>query len=356
MKVTALIMAGGKGERFWPKSRQNCPKQFIDITNSGKTMIQLTVHRILPLINIEDIYIVTNSQYKDIVQTQLPQINHNNIICEPAGRNTAPCIGLGAAYILKKEEDAMVVVLSSDHTIKYEDIFRKTLKQAIHVAAEKLNIVTIGIAPNIPETGYGYIKQGSLSNGSANVVEYFVEKPDKKTALEYLKDGNYLWNSGMFVWKASTIMALLQLYLPNIYAGLRDIQEAIGTNQEEQILNEIFLKFPSESIDTGVIEKTDNLYVLRGEFGWDDVGSWRAIERSVDGDEQNNIAIGNVELVDTTDCIIISHEKKLVATVGLNDVVVVDTEDVTLIGNKDSMERIKTILQLLKDKGKKEYL
>ena len=226
MKVTALIMAGGKGERFWPRSRSNYPKQFIDISGCGKTMIQLTVERILPMVNMEDIYIATNESYKELVQEQLPEIPEENILCEPVGRNTAPCIGLGAAYMLKKNDDAVMLVLASDHLIKYEDIFREVLKDAVEIAEEKENIVTIGITPDCPETGYGYIKKNAdISKGKANAVDRFVEKPNRETAMEYLRSGEYFWNSGMFVWKASTVMKCMEQYMPDIYQGLMKISD-----------------------------------------------------------------------------------------------------------------------------------
>lgn len=211
MKVTALIMAGGKRERFWQKSRANRPKQFIDITSCGKTMLQLTVERIFSIISIEDIYIVTNVCYRELVSEQLPYIPQRNILCEPVGRNTAPYIGLGAVYILKRNSDAVVLVLAADHLIKQEEDFRNVLREAIAVAEQGKNVVTIGITPDRTETNYGYIKKGKeAQGGQASIVEKFVEKPDLQTAIQYLQSGHYLWNSGIFVWKASTIMVLLQ--------------------------------------------------------------------------------------------------------------------------------------------------
>ena len=207
MKRTALIMAGGKGERFWPRSRVTLPKQFLSLTDDGKTMIQLTVERISPIVDITDVYIATNKNYKELVKKQLPGIPDENILCEPVGRNTAPCIGLGAAHVAKKYEDATMIVLASDHLIKNNEIFTETFQEACEVAEKGSNLVTIGITPNYPETGYGYIKyDGALKDGNAYAVEKFVEKPVLEVAKEYLADGHYLWNSGMFVWKVSTIL------------------------------------------------------------------------------------------------------------------------------------------------------
>lgn len=199
MKKTALIMAGGKGERFWPKSRQSLPKQFLSLTNDGKTMIQLTVERILPLVSLEDIYIATNTNYKHLVLEQLPGIPAENVLCEPVGRNTAPCIGLGAVHIQRKYEDAIMIVLPSDHLIKYNDIFTETLANACEVAEIGTNLVTIGITPNYPETGYGYIKADKNKQLKKTYsVECFVEKPDFDLAKTYVESGDYYWNSGMF--------------------------------------------------------------------------------------------------------------------------------------------------------------
>ena len=225
-KKTALIMAGGRGERFWPRSRQNMPKQFLSLTDDGKTMIQLTVERILPLVNMEDIFIVTNRSYKDLVREQLPDLPDENILCEPVGKNTAPCIGLGAVHIAKKYGDAVMMVLPSDHLIKYTSLFLNTLSDACEVAEQGGNLVTLGIAPDCPETGYGYIKfQPEQTLGRAFAVERFVEKPDLETAKAYLASEQYLWNSGMFIWKTSTILKNLQTYLPETYRGLYKIGE-----------------------------------------------------------------------------------------------------------------------------------
>ena len=206
MNTTALIMAGGRGERFWPKSRKNMPKQFLSLTDDGKTMIQLTVERISPLVKLEDVYIATNRDYKKLVLEQLPGLPEENVLCEPVGRNTAPCIGLGAVHIAKKYDDAMMFVLPSDHLIKFNKMFLRTLQDACDVADKNSNLVTIGIAPDYPETGYGYIKFDSHeTEGRAYKVDRFVEKPSLEVAKEYLASEEYLWNSGMFIWKVSSI-------------------------------------------------------------------------------------------------------------------------------------------------------
>ena len=355
-KKTALIMAGGRGERFWPRSRQNMPKQFLSLTDDGKTMIQLTVERILPLVNMEDIFIVTNRSYKDLVREQLPDLPDENILCEPVGKNTAPCIGLGAVHIAKKYGDAVMMVLPSDHLIKYTSLFLNTLSDACEVAEQGGNLVTLGIAPDCPETGYGYIKfQPEQTLGRAFAVERFVEKPDLETAKAYLASEQYLWNSGMFIWKTSTILDNLQAHLPETYAGLCKIREAIGTPMEEQVLEREFQGFRAESIDYGVMEKARDIYILSGAFGWDDVGSWLAVSRIKRSNELGNVVNGNVVTVDTRNTTIQGSEK-LIAAVGLEDMIVVDSEDALLICEKDHAGDIKKVLENLKICNRTEYL
>lgn len=356
MKKAALIMAGGKGERFWPKSRASLPKQFLSLTDDGKTMIQLTVERIRPIVELEDIYIATNKAYKELVMQQLPGLPEENILCEPIGRNTAPCIGLGAVHISKKYEDATMIVLPSDHLIKNNDIFVKTFAEACETAEKADNLVTIGITPNYPETGYGYIKYDtSKQNGSAYEVERFVEKPNLEVAMEYLESGDYLWNSGMFIWKISTILDDFKKYMPDTYEGLLKIKDAIGTDAEDAVLESEFPKLESQSVDYGIMEKADNIYILSGNFGWDDVGSWLAVGRIKSVDENNNVINGNVVAVNTKDCVIEGAEK-LIATVGLRDIIVVDTPDATLISTKENAGEIKQVLAQLREKGKEAYL
>ena len=356
MKKTALIMAGGRGERFWPKSRKNLPKQFLSLTGDGKTMIQLTVERILPLLNMEDIYIATNRDYKALIREQLPNIPEENILCEPIGRNTAPCIGLGAIHISRKYKDAIMMVLPSDHLIKYNQMFVNTLKQGCELAETGANLVTIGITPDYPETGYGYIKfLPEQMDGHAYAVDRFVEKPSLEVAKEYLATEQYLWNSGMFVWKVSTILDNLKQFMPTIYNGLQIIRSSIGTEDEETVLETEFTVFPSESIDYGIMEKAKNIYILPGTFGWDDVGAWPAVGRIRKSNEHGNVINGNIITVNTKNCII-EGTGKLIATVGLEDLIIVDTEDATLICEKNSAGDIKKVLENLKICNRDEYL
>ncbi len=356
MKKVALIMAGGRGERFWPKSRQTMPKQFLALTDSGKTMIQLTVDRISPLVEREDIYISTNRDYKKLVMEQLPQIPEENIICEPVGRNTAPCIGLGAIHMAEKYGDAVMLVLPSDHLIKNTPIFLNTLEDASQTAEQGENLVTVGITPDAPETGYGYIQfSPDQMLGRAYRVDHFVEKPDLDTAKEYVASGKYLWNSGMFIWKISTILDNLKEYLPVVYDGLMRIRESMNAENGQKVLETVFQQLPDESIDYGVMEKAKNIYILGGAFGWDDVGSWLAVGRLQKSNEFGNVISGNAVTVDTRNSII-QGGNKLIATVGLQNIIIVDTEDALLVCDKGSAGNIKKVLENLKICNRNEYL
>ena len=356
MKKAALIMAGGRGERFWPKSRKNMPKQFLSLTDDGKSMLRLTMERILPMIKTEDIFIATNRDYKDLVRQQLPEVPGENIICEPVGRNTAPCIGLGAVQMAKKYGDAVMIVLPSDHLIKYKSVFLNTLSDACEAAENGENLITIGIAPDSPETGYGYIKFNQEQTiGQAFAVERFVEKPDIETAKGYLASEQYLWNSGMFIYKASSILKNIARFLPDISAGLDKIKTALGTEDAETVLEKEFYAFRSESIDYGVMEKADHIYVLTGAFGWDDVGSWPAVGRIKKSNEFGNVINGNAVTVETKNSII-QGDKKLIAAVGLENMIVVDSEDAILICNRDHAGEIKRVLENLRICNRTEYL
>lgn len=358
MKTTAVIMAGGRGERFWPKSRNSHPKQFLSLTKDGETMIQKTVKRLLPLVDEKDIFIVTNSAYIELVHEQLPNIPKENILAEPCARNTAPCIAFAAAVIKKKYDDAVMLVLPSDHLIGYEELYANTLKKAIKVSLEGNNLVTIGITPDYPETGYGYINFSSQTSDimpDAYRVKRFVEKPDLPTAKEYLASGKYLWNSGMFIWKVSSIMENLKKFMPDIYEGALRIGEAVGTQDFNDVLNKEFHAFTSESIDFGIMEKADDIYTLPGSFGWDDVGNWLAVERINEVDDNKNYIEGNVISIGserTTIC----GGKRLIAAVGVEDVIIVDTDDALLICSKNNTQDVKKVIAQLKERGRTDLV
>jgi len=358
MKVTAVIMAGGRGERFWPQSRTSRPKQFLSLTSDSKTMIQKTAERLLPLVSYKDIFVVTNASYVSLVEEQLPEVPKENILAEPMAKNTAPCVALAGAIINKKYgEDCIMLVLPSDHLIKYEQMYIDTLKNAISVAEEGSNLVTIGITPTYPETGYGYINFSSEGNAGFNSykVNKFVEKPNLEKAKEYLESNTYLWNSGMFVWKVSSIMENFKKFLPEIHLGAENIGEAYGTSSFNNVLYNEFNGFKSESIDFGIMEKADKIYTIAGNFGWDDVGSWLALERINKTNEYGNYITGDVITIDTKNSTVVGG-KKLIAMIGLEDVIVVDTDDAMLICSKSGTQDVKKVISNLKICNRNELL
>jgi mannose-1-phosphate guanylyltransferase len=357
MKTSAVIMAGGVGERFWPMSRIKRPKQFLPLVHEEKTMIRQTVDRILPLVKKEDILVATNARYKTLTHQQLPELCVENILCEPMGRNTAACIGLAAAILEKRVGDCVMLVLSSDHLIVDEDDFREVMTKAIGVAEKDENIVTIGISPTYPETGFGYIHfdaEKELIKGVYDVRK-FVEKPDLGTAMTYLATGEYLWNSGMFVFKVSTIMAQFKRFMPKLYAGLQRIARAVDTPSYDAVLREAFETFDSVSIDYGVMEHAKNIYTVPGNFGWDDVGSWTAVGRIREKDQDGNALRGDVLTIDTHGCTVYGG-KRLVVTMGIDDLVIVDADDVLMVCKKDQAQQVKTILEALRNKGRIDLL
>ena len=351
-------MAGGRGERFWPKSRISMPKQFLSLTDDEKTMLQHAVERMLPVVEIGDIYIVTNTEYINLVAEQLPELPKENILAEPYGRNTAPCIALASAVISAKYKDAVMFVMPSDHIIKNIELFADTLLEAAEISEKDENLITIGITPSYAETGYGYIQftrdKSARFNNSYKVLK-FVEKPDAYKAAVYIKDGRYLWNSGMFVWKLSTILNSFRNHLPDLITSIQTIRAAVGTDNFQNVICSEYEHIKPESIDYGIMEKADNIYTIPGSFGWDDVGGWLALERINQTDERGNFLLGNIIEEDTENSIVISKDK-LVATVGVNNMVIVVTDDAVLVCNKDNTQDVKKIVAKLKEKNLTQYL
>lgn len=357
----AVIMAGGSGTRFWPLSRAKMPKQLLKIGGID-TLIQETVGRVLPLIPKENIFVVTNHGLADDIDRQLSARFDGswaaNIIIEPQARNTAPALGLAALHIRRMDPDAIMVVLSADHSIRKTEEFLSMIKTA-GAAAKKDYLVTLGIKPNRPETGFGYIKAGEPCEGQgiAGVckVEAFVEKPSLETAKEYLRQGMYFWNSGMFIWKTSTFLAEMKKLQPVLYQGLMDIQESIGSDKEATVVAQVFKKLDSISIDYAIMEKTGRAAVIPADIEWSDVGSWSALDEVSDRDASGNILSGNVIDFGSKDSIVYA-EKRLVATIGLHDLIVVDTPDATLVCSKDRAQDVKKVVEELKKRKSEEHL
>ena len=356
MKTYGVIMAGGGGTRFWPLSRQKKPKQFLNL--SGKdTMVMDTVNRLLKIANPEDIFIVTNKMHQQsTIELTKSVLKSDHILGEPDARNTAACIGYAAMEIVKKYEDGIMCIVPSDHFIKDEQEYVRVMEEAIKIATQTDKLVTIGIKPTFPSTGYGYIRCEQNGNASYFDVKEFVEKPDLQHAKEYLKSGLYSWNSGMFIWKASTILSLFSELLPDIYGYLCKIGDAMKTEEERKVLEEVYPVIPKISIDYGIMERAFGVLMLQGDFGWNDVGSFDALEQIYEKDENGNINLTNAISIDSRDCIICGDGKHLIATLGVNDLIVTQTEDVILVCDKHRAQEVKRFTEQLKKAKKEEYL
>ncbi|MCA1293928.1 mannose-1-phosphate guanylyltransferase [Paenibacillus sp. alder61] len=356
--TTCLILAGGKGERFWPKSRTNLPKQFLNISGS-KSMIQQTVDRLKRFIPIEQVFIITNESYAELIKAQIPDLSPENIIIEPVGRNTAPCVGLASIIIEEKYPDSSMIVLPSDHIIKNEEEFVSILKAAVAISQQSESLVTLGITPTYPETGYGYIESTSnrveILNHSAYQVNKFVEKPDEETAKSYISAGNFYWNSGIFIWRVKVIREYIRVLMPEMHSLLEAMKSLFKSNSRIEVIRSEFPKMPDQSIDYGIMEKVTDIYVIPCVLGWDDAGSWTALERINDLDENGNAINGNILSIDTKRCIIESNGK-LIATLGVEDLIIVETDDVTLICRKDKAQEVKNLIKELKVQKLEQYL
>lgn len=348
-----VIMAGGRGERFWPLSRMAKPKQFLSLIG-GKTMLQLTVERIKDLAGITDTYIVAGAEFKDLILEQLPQLPEENIIIEPFGRNTAAAIGLAALVLGQKNPREVMLVLPADHYISNVRNFHEVLRSAIVAASRGEKIVTLGITPHSPETGYGYIHRGEQFDTNAGIPAYqavqFLEKPDYTRALELLASGEYLWNSGMFIWRNDVIRAMIGKHIPSLAEGLVEIEDSLGTEHYPQKVEEVYEKLPKVSIDYGVMEQADNVLVIPCDFGWDDIGCWTALDRYMEKDEDGNILQGQGVLLNTTNTSIVSPDRP-VALIGVEDLIVVNSHDSLLICHKSQAQEIKKVVQALRDNG-----
>ncbi|WP_270565920.1 mannose-1-phosphate guanylyltransferase [Clostridium beijerinckii] len=341
--LCALIMAGGKGTRFWPLSTEEKPKQFLNLIGKD-TMIQMTVNRIKPIIPIERIFVCTGEKYVNLVKEQLPELPEKNIIIEPEGRNTTPCIALSAFVIRRYYKDANMIVLPSDHLIKDEDKFRNIVQMANDFLGNNEEaIVTLGMKPDRPETGYGYIKYANKveEKNEFNIfkVDKFVEKPNEEKAKKYLEDGSYLWNGGMFLWKTSNIINEIKKYSPGTYEAIHEI-EVVKEELLQDLINDKYHKTESISIDYSVLEKSTNVYVIPTEIGWDDIGTWKAVERYKEKDINDNIIYGNARVIESK-CNIAINSCKRVVMIGIDDVMTLETEDSIYIVNKEYMENLR---------------
>lgn len=341
-----VIMAGGVGSRFWPMSTAEKPKQFIDVLGVGKTLLQLTVERFNKLVSPENLWVVTNQKYVDIVREQLPEMPAGNILCEPCRRNTAPCIAYVSWRIKSKDPKANIVVTPSDHIVMNTQEFQRVIKECMNFTAESDAIVTLGMKPTRPETGYGYIQAdlsaSSLRNKGIFRVDSFREKPDLKTAEQYIKKNYYFWNAGIFIWNVSTIVNAFRIYQPKMNKIFEQMLPIYGTPQEQEAINEKFPQCENISVDYAIMEKAEEIFVCPADFGWSDLGTWGSLHTQSKRDIYGNALIGeNISVFETHNCMIHTTQEKKVVVQGLDGYIVAENNDTLLICKLSEEQRIK---------------
>lgn len=347
--LCALIMAGGKGTRFWPLSTEEKPKQFLNLIGE-ETMIQMTVNRVKPIIPIERIFVCTGEMYVDLVKEQLPELPERNIIVEPEGRNTAPCITLSALVINRYYKNSTMVVLPSDHLISDEEEFRNIVLEAgSFIKNKNTAIITLGMEPSRAETGYGYIKCSEIKNKITEKeiikVEKFVEKPNRELAEEYISNGNYLWNGGMFLWTVENILNEISKYSPDTYEALNKIEE-VEEGSLQELINDKYVNTEAISIDYAVLEKSNEVYVIPSDFGWDDIGSWEAIERYTEKDSFGNVLIGQARSLKGENNLLVTSNHKIIVE-GLSDIYVIENDGKIIVGQKSNVVNVKELKNIV---------
>jgi len=341
-----VIMAGGVGSRFWPMSTAKKPKQFIDVMGVGRTLLQLTVDRFEPICSMENVWVVTNRNYVDIVKEQLPEIPEQNILCEPCRRNTAPCIAYVSWKIKSKDPKANIVVSPSDHVVMDAPEFRRVITLCMKFTSETDSIVTLGIKPSRPETGYGYIKAdlstSSLRNKEIFRVDSFREKPDLQTALQYIQKNNYFWNAGIFIWNVSTIINAFRVYQPAMSKIFEQLLPIYNTPEEQPTIDKVFPECENISVDYAIMEKAEEIFVCPADFGWSDLGTWGSLLTQSKKDLYGNATIGqNISLYETHNCIVHTAQEKKVVVQGLDGYIVAENDDTLLICKLEDEQRIK---------------
>jgi len=339
-----LIMAGGVGSRFWPKSRNNFPKQFIDILGTGKSLLQMTYNRFLAICPAENIFILSNDQYSDVIQSQLPELPFDNIISEPSRNNTAPCIAFASFKIAGLNPDAKIVVAPSDHLILNEKVFTEQISACLEYIEDNDALLTLGIQPTRPDTGYGYINYNKELQDGVYKVNRFMEKPNLETAKEFVASGDYLWNAGIFVWKVGSILSALNIHVPEIYELFEQGKVHYNTVGEKGFIAVNYPLSPNISIDYAIMEKAENVYTIPGDFGWSDLGTWASLYEVMERDEDNNVFSGlAANLSDTSNCMIQVPKDKVAVVKGLDNYIVVDDGKVLLIYPKENEQEIKEV-------------
>lgn len=350
------IMAGGIGSRFWPMSRTAYPKQFLDILHTGKTLIQQTYDRYKKLVPEENIYIITSAEYVQIVKEQLPKVKDENILGEPSRKNTAPCVAYISFKLLKKDPNATLVVAPADHLVTETNEFIKTSKKALDFVSHINAFVTLGIKPAYPNIGYGYIQHDTTAVApDIYKVRTFTEKPNLELAQTFIASGDFLWNAGIFIWKVKNIITAFERYLPEMYEVFAAEKEKFNTESEKEVIEQIYPQCTNISIDFGIMEKADNVYIIPSSFGWSDLGTWNSAWDNMERDYLGNAVAGkNVMIMDATKCMVHADDNKLLVLQGLDDFIVVDTKDALLICKKDKEQEIKEfVAEVKRNKGDK---
>ena len=351
------IMAGGVGSRFWPASTEDTPKQFLDILGVGKSLLRLTFERFLKIVPADHILIVTNKRYKTLTQEHLPELPEKNILCEPSRNNTGPCVAYTALRLNAVDPEAVFVTAPADHVILKEDVFSEKIQQAFSFVENNNAIVTLGIQPTRPDTGYGYIEsdckcEGDSDDFSVGVcsVNAFKEKPDRNTAQQYLEAGNYLWNAGIFVWKAKDLIKSFKENAPDIIEVLSEDLDKYNTENEQAYIDNVYPNTPSISVDYAILEKANNVFTIPADIGWSDLGTWSSLHAYLDKDENETVTLGaNTHLIDTKNSIIRSVSNKIVVVKGLEDYIVVDELGALLIYPKKDEQEIKEVVKKLSE-------
>ena len=352
----AILMAGGVGSRFWPVSTQDFPKQFHDMLGTGETLIQKTFSRLSQLIPSENIFILTNERYNDLVFQQLPDVTKRQVVLEPAMRNTAPCILYASLKIQKENSNALMIVAPSDHWIEDEDAFTNNVKQAFDFCSQKDALMTLGIQPTFPNTGYGYIEFDKSSSDDIKVVHQFTEKPDYDTAKNFLAQEKFLWNAGIFMWSVKSVVRAFQNNQPELYNLFEKGIAVYNTNLEDDFIRDNYGKAENISVDYAIMEKSNKVYVLVAEFDWNDLGTWGSLYDKLDKDEHKNAVVNARTLTqDASGNMITTKDNKVIVIDGLNDYIIVDKDDVLLIFPKKKEQDIKKTLQKVKDKFGENY-
>ncbi|MEO1263437.1 MAG: mannose-1-phosphate guanylyltransferase [Bacteroidota bacterium] len=351
------IMAGGIGSRFWPASRIARPKQFMDILGVGKSLIRLTFERFLHLCPAENIFIVTNGMYKELVNEHIPELTDNQILCEPSRNNTGPCVAYTAFKLNALNPDANFIVAPSDHVILKEEAFVSNLRKALSYTARQDAIVTLGIQPVRPDTGYGYINYTKEATAEdVHKVISFKEKPNKATAETYLKSGDYLWNAGIFVWSAKTILSAFKTLSPDIYSILQAGNHLYNTDQEQAFIDQAYPGTPNISVDYAILEKSSNVYTIPSDIGWSDLGTWASLHAEREQNAEGNVLQGQINAIEVNNSLVRMPKDKLAVIKGLDDYIIVDEEDVLLIWPKGEEQGIKGMLKDLREKSSGNFL